>query len=78
MSGGDHLISDSRTGCFELGLGEGAVFFLPLGNGAQSFSNEERSAGGGGHPGRDARPLVGRCGQDLLVDIGINRNCELR
>jgi hypothetical protein len=76
MRGSDQLISDSATCCYELIFGEGAVFCFPLGNRAQSISNDKGSASSTGHPSRDADALIGGCGQDLLMDVRIHRDRE--
>lgn len=48
------------------------MFLLPLRDCPQAVSQEQRSAGRLGHPGRDAHPLLGRGGEDLLVNTGVN------
>jgi hypothetical protein len=74
----DHLISHAATGCLKLSLSEHAMRFFPFGDGEQPITDEKRTSSGACHPGRDTDPIV-CCGKhDLLVNVGINRDCELR
>lgn len=74
----DDLISDPATGRFELSLAERAVLLFPLDDRAQSISDQKRPPSCRGHPGRDTDSFSGCRSHDLLMDVWVNRDRELR